>query len=192
MEYLKKACTSLFRDYAKECVLDISFPIEGVEFDSLKTSRIVFSKEVWSMIQNIALTTQVDEKEIGFLLYGKEFLPNQVYLSKIVLSEAPLKSITAEFGKVITEELHQIIDENLDQRLVVVHGHSHPKISNKYSCFSLGDLSSYVELTESVLDFKEKNVQLVGCLVLPEGTIDFIYYNPEDEKFYKFDIIEVE
>ena len=144
------------------------------------------------MIQNIALTTQVDEKEIGFLLYGKEFLPNQVYLSKIVLSDAPLKSITAEFGKEITEELHQIIDENLDQRLVVVHGHSHPKISSKYSCFSLGDLSSYVELTESVIDFKEKNVQLVGCLVLPEGTINFIYYNPEDDKFYKFDIIEVE
>ncbi len=192
MDYLAFALSSLEEHYHHTFVKDVSTPIEGVSLDALKTSRIVFQKEVWERLQNIALTTQVDEKEIGFLLYGKEFLPNQVYFFDIVLSDAPLKSIVAEFDPVTCQELQDVIERNLDARTVVAHGHSHPKINEKYSFFSLGDFASYVELTKTVPDFQSKDMQLVGCLVTPDTPIQFAYFNPADDKFYCFQTIEVE
>jgi len=190
--FLEKTIESLQKYYQKSFPLQSNAPIEEVSFEHLQNSRIVFQKEVWEMIQNIALTTQVDTKEIGFLMYGKEFLPNQVYFNKIILSDAPLKSIETEFGQGITEDLKTKIDENLDERTVVAHGHSHPKISEKYQYFSLGDLASYYELTEAVPDFQSKEMQLVGCLITPDLPIQFAYYNPADNKFYDFETIEVE
>ena len=191
-EYLDRARQSLFDFYQVNYPVDKNIAVKDICFDHLKNSRIIFKREIWESIQNISLTTQVDEKEIGFLLYGKEFLPNQVYFHQIVLSDAPLKSIETEFGKEITEDLKVRIEENLDERTVVAHGHSHPKISVDYGFFSLGDFSSYVELTMKVLDFRNKNMQLVGCLVTPDLPVLFIYFNPADGKFYDFSSIEVE
>lgn len=190
--FLDKTVQSLQQHYNINIINERTIPVEEITFDHLKNSRVVFRKEVWEMIENIALTTQVDRKEIGFLLYGKEFLPNQVYFYKIAISDAPLKSIETEFGQKITEELKQTISENLDERTVVAHGHSHPKISEKYQYFSLGDLTCLYELTEKVPDFLKKEMQLVGCLVTPDKPIQFMYYNPDDHKFYDFERIEIE
>ncbi len=191
-EFLEKTIKSLEEQYQVSLEKEPNAAIDQISFEHLKNSQVVFNKDVWSMIQNIALTTQVDAKEIGFLLYGKEFLPNQVYFSKIVVSDAPLKSIETVFDEEITTDLKMKIDENLDNRIVVAHGHSHPKISPKYQYFSLGDLASYYELTEEVPDFKSKEMQLVGCLVTPDLPIQFVYYNPENNKFLDFEKIEVE
>lgn len=190
--YLEETILSFQRHYGVQFPLDGHVAIEEVSLEYLKNSRIVFQKEIWEGIQNIALTTQVDTKEVGFLLYGKEFLPNQVYLNKIVLSDAPLKSIETEFGEGATEDLLTRIEENLDERTVVVYGHSHPKISEKYAYFSLGDLASLYELTETVPDFERKDMQLIGCLITPDTPVQFIYYNPADEKFYDFEKVEIE
>lgn len=190
--FLDKTIESILKHYNILLENDRSVPVENISLDHLKNSRVVFKQEVWAVLQNIALTTQVDKKEIGFLLYGKEFLPNQVYFNKIILSNAPLKSIQTEFDQEITEHLKQSIDENLDERTVVAHGHSHPKISEKYEFFSVGDLACLYELTENVHDFKDKTMQLVGCLVTPDRPIQLMYYNPADCKFYDMERIEIE
>jgi len=191
MDYLNIAKESLKKYYGLDLVEDEVNSVD-ISFDFLKTSRVVFSKSCWEVIQNIMITTQVDEKEIGFLLVGKEFLPNQVYFSEVRLSDAPLKSNVTDFGEEITSFLKMMIDENLDVRKVIAHGHSHPKTSSFYQNFSLQDLASYVGLTESVEDFKVKNMQLVGCLVLPDGQVKFAYFNPADNKFYGFESVEIE
>ncbi len=191
MNFLEIARLSLEGNYGLTLPSDASVAI-NVDFDHLKTSRVVFSEFVFAKLQNIAFTTQVDAKEIGFLLYGKEFLPNQVYFYKISFSDAPLKSVVAEFGDAITKELEEVIDANLDARTVVAHGHSHPKLSSSYRSFSLGDLAAYIELTERVEDFKIKDMQLVGCLVTPDAPVKFAYFNPADDKFYDFCEVEVE
>lgn len=191
-QFINLTIESLEKNYGVELSNERNQAVNQITFDHLKNSRIVFQKEVWAMLQNIALTTQVDAKEVGFLLYGKEFLPNQVYFNKIVLSESPLKSIETEFDSKITEELKTTIDENLDERKVVAHGHSHPKLSEKYEYFSIGDLAGYYELTEMVPEFKNKDMQLVGCLVTPDFPVQFMYYNPADNKFYDFESIEIE
>ncbi len=192
VNYLDKTIVSFQKHYQVGFAMDVNTAIEGISLEHLKNSRVVFQKEVWERIQNIALTTQIDTKEVGFLLYGKEFLPNQVYLNKLVLSDAPLKSIETEFGKLATEDFLMRIDENLDERTVVVYGHSHPKITEKYQYFSLQDLANLYELTEEITDFQTKNMQLIGCLVTPDVPVQFIYYNPADEKFYDFERIEIE
>lgn len=190
-EYITNTLKSLKETYNIELDNNLNTPID-IEWEHLKNSRIVIKKEVWEALQNIALTTQIDTKEVGFLLYGKEFLPNQVYINDIELSTSPLKSIEVEFDKDITENLKTKIDENLDERTLVAHGHSHPKISDDYDKFSLKDLSNLVELTYQVEDFKTKEMQLIGCLVTPDLPIKFIYYNPENNKFLDFERIEIE
>lgn len=189
--YITKTIESLKLTYEINIENQITAPID-ISWESLKNGRVVIKKEVWEMLQNIAITTQVDTKEIGFLLYGKEFLPNQVYINKILLSDAPLKSIETEFDKEITEDLKEKIDENLDDRTLVAYGHSHPKISEYYDKFSLKDLANLVELTEKVEDFKNKEMQLIGCLVTPDLPIQFIYYSPDKNKFVDFEIVEIE
>lgn len=190
-EYIIKTIKSLKENYNVELNDNLNTPID-IEWEHLKNSRIVIKKEVWEALQNVALTTQIDTKEVGFLLYGKEFLPNQVYINNIELSSSPLKSIEVEFDKEITENLKIKIDENLDERTLVAHGHSHPKISENYDKFSLKDLSNLVELTEKVEDFKTKEMQLIGCLITPDLPLKFIYYNPENNKFLDFERIEIE
>ena len=185
-EYVLKTIESLKETYNIESIDNLNAPID-LELEHLKNSRIVIKKEVWEALQNVALTTQIDTKEVGFLLYGKEFLPNQVYINNIELSSSPLKSIEVEFDKEITENLKIKIDENLDERTLVAHGHSHPKISENYDKFSLKDLSNLVELTEKVEDFKTKEMQLIGCLITPDLPLKFIYYNPENNKFLDFE-----
>lgn len=191
MDYLNITKESLKKYYGLDLVKDEVNSVD-IDFDFLSTSRIVFNRSVWETLQNIMITTQVDTKEIGFLLVGKEFLPNQVYFSEVILSDAPLKSNVTDFGEEITYFLKTVIDENLDIRCVIAHGHSHPNISEFYQNFSLKDLAGLVELTFSVEDFKLKNMQLVGCLVLPEREVKFVYFNPSDNKFYRFKNIEVE
>lgn len=190
-DYVVKTIESLRKNYNIDLDDSLNGPID-VEWNHLKNSRVVIKKEVWSSLQNVALTTQIDTKEVGFLLYGKEFLPNQVYINDIVLSHSPLKSIETEFDEEVTLDLKTRIDENLDARTVVIHGHTHPKISNHYDKFSLKDLSNLVELTEKVEDFKIKEMQLVGCLLIPDLPIKFIYYNPENDNFFDFGRIEIE
>lgn len=190
-EYITNTIKSLKETYNIELDNNLNTPID-IEWEHLKNSRIVIKKEVWEALQNIALTTQIDTKEVGFLLYGKEFLPNQVYINNIELSTSPLKSIKVEFDQNITENLKIKIEENLDERTLVAHGHSHPKISDDYDKFSLKDLSNLVELTYQVEDFKTKEMQLIGCLVTPDLPIKFIYYNPETNKFLDFERIEIE
>ena len=177
--FLDKTIESILKHYNILLENDRSVPVENISLDHLKNSRVVFKQEVWAVLQNIALTTQVDKKEIG-------------YFNKIILSNAPLKSIQTEFDQEITEHLKQSIDENLDERTVVAHGHSHPKISEKYEFFSVGDLACLYELTENVHDFKDKTMQLVGCLVTPDRPIQLMYYNPADCKFYDMERIEIE
>lgn len=178
--------TSLKRDYNYEVDDELdNDPIE-IEFEELENSRIVLSDNVKEMFNNIKLTTIIDKKEIGFIAYGMEYLDNQVLLNEIILSDAQLKSETTEFGPLITEQLQRRINFNIDEREVVCYGHSHPNISDEYNCFSLGDLVAIRNLTLKNEEFINKDMQLIACLISDD--YKFIYYNPDDDKFYKINV----
>lgn len=186
MNSVESVIESLKRDYSY--IVDNDFdnePIE-IEFDKLENSRIVLSDKVKEIFKNISLTTLIDKKEIGFLAYGMEYLDNQVVLEEVIISDALLKSEVTEFGPLITEQLKRRINSVVDDREVVCFGHSHPNISDEYNCFSLGDLVSVRDLTLKNNEFKNKDMQLIACLI--SDNYKFIYYNPDDDKFYKIEM----
>lgn len=186
MNSVESVIESLKRDY--NYTVDNEYdnePIE-IEFDKLENSRIVLSDKVKEIFKNISLTTIVDKKEIGFLAYGMEYLDNQVVLEEVILSDALLKSEVTEFGPLITEQLKRRINSVIDDREVVCFGHSHPNISDEYNCFSLGDLVSVRDLTLKNKEFKDKDMQLIACLISDD--YKFIYYNPDDDKFYRIEM----
>ena len=186
MNSVESVIESLKRDY--NYIVEDDYdnePIE-IEFDRLENSRIVLSDKVKEIFKNISLTTIVDKKEIGFLAYGMEYLDNQVVLEEVIISDALLKSEVTEFGPLITEQLKRRINSVVDDREVVCFGHSHPNISDEYNCFSLGDLVSVRDLTLKNKEFIDKDMQLIACLI--SDYYKFIYYNPDDDKFYRIDM----
>lgn len=185
MSRIKEVINSLKRDYNVIFDEDGNYPVE-IDFEKLENSRIVLSDNVKETLNNIMLTTITDNKEIGFICYGMEYIENQVILDEIIISDSLLKSEVTEFGPIITEQLKRKINSNVDDRTVVCLGHSHPKISEDYEYFSLTDLSSLMELTLKKEEFKNKDMQLIGCLISKD--IKFAYYNPDDDKFYKMTI----
>lgn len=187
MNSVESVIESLKRDYNYIVNIDKgeNYPVE-IEFDKLNNSRIVLSDKVKEKFKNISLTTIVDKKEIGFFAYGMEYLDNQVVLNEVMVSDGLLKSDVTEFGPIITEQLKRRINSVVDNREVVCFGHSHPNISNEYNCFSLGDLVGIRNLTLKNNEFKNKDMQLIACLISDD--YKFIYYNPDDDKFYKIDM----
>ena len=186
MNSVESVIESLKRDY--NYIIDDDYdnePIE-IEFEKLENSRIVLSDKVKEIFKNISLTTLIDKKEIGFLAYGMEYLDNQVVLEEVIISDALLKSEVTEFGPLITEQLKRRINSVVDDREVVCFGHSHPNISDEYNCFSLSDLVSVRDLTLKNKEFIDKDMQLIACLISDD--YKFIYYNPDDDKFYRIEM----
>lgn len=187
MNSVNQVIEGLKRDYNYS--VDIRYgensPIE-IDFDKLDNSRIVLSDKVKEIFNNISLTTVIDKKEIGFLAYGMEYLDNQVLLDEVIKSDALLRSDVTEFGPLITEQLKRRINSSVDNREVVCFGHSHPKISEHYNYFSLGDLVGVRDLTLRFNEFKNKDMQLIACLISED--YKFVYYNPDDDKFYKIEM----
>ena len=186
MNSVESVIESLKRDY--NYIIDDDYdnePIE-IEFEKLENSRIVLSDKVKEIFKNISLTTLIDKKEIGFFAYGMEYLDNQVVLEEVIISDALLKSEVTEFGPLITEQLKRRINSVVDDREVVCFGHSHPNISDEYNCFSLGDLVSVRDLTLKNKEFIDKDMQLIACLISDD--YKFIYYNPDDDKFYRIEM----
>lgn len=186
--YLEMTKKSLEDQYQIDLIEDNTTPIL-IDLDTMPDNEVIINDDVKSILRNLIITTQVDKKEIGFIIYGKEISHNHVVLNKIEVSDGDLSSFKVNFGEEVTRHLKEVIDENLDERTVVVHGHTHPKVTDYYMNFSLGDLASYMEFTNTIIDFKEKNMQLIGMILLPDGQIKIAYYNPFDNRFYKMDNI---
>lgn len=191
MTFLEKTYKSLQSNYNFDGIVNEHTPV-NVNFLEMPDNKVIINKEVIEEIKQIGRITFEEKKEIGFILYGKEFEHNKVYINNISISDGNLDNMSVIFGDNITKELETVIDENLDVKTVVVHSHSHPDISNSYKCFSLGDLSSYLEFTLKIEDFKVKNMQLIGCLLTDIDNLKFIYYNPYDDNFYEMKNIIIE
>ena len=86
----------------------------------------------------------------------------------------------------IINNLQNKISGNLNSGLVVCHGHSHPPIGNFHQNFSLGDLTTYMEINEDNSAFRNRQVELMGFLVTSTGDINFIFYDNVVQNFYRF------
>lgn len=83
-------------------------------------------------------------------------------------------------------DLQNRINGNLNNGLVVCHGHLHPPIGNFHQNFSLGDFTSFMQMNEDNPVFKNRQVELISCLVTSTGDINFVFYDNAKENFYRF------
>lgn len=92
----------------------------------------------------------------------------------------------ASFNDTMINDLQNRINGNLNNGLVVCHGHSHPPIGNFHQNFSLGDFTSYMQMNEDNPVFKNRQVELTSCLVTSTGDINFVFYDNANQNFYRF------
>lgn len=76
-----------------------------------------------------------------------------------------IQNASASFNQSMINDLQNRINENLNNGFVVCHGHSHPPIGGFHQNFSLGDFTSFMQMNEDNLVFKNRQVELTSCLV---------------------------
>ena len=151
-------------------------------------SKIILSENVYKKLMNdIKDVTILKEKEIPFFLYGEEVEKNTIFFKNYYISkENNLVSDEADFSKDMIADLQDKIKKNINNSFVVCHGHSHPLIGAFHQNFSLGDFTTYMEMNQKNEVFREKKIELVGCVVTTTGDINFVFYDNKKQNFYRF------
>lgn len=165
---------------------DEETPINKDIINDMPKAKIILTREVYNWLLAIQEATLSSDKEFPFLLYGYEREKNQIEFSDIMPFSSNRQSRVAVFDSNMQQDLQNKINANKNRNFVVCHGHSHPLKGNFYENFSLGDFMAYMEMNESNGVFKNKEVELTGCVVTPSGDINFVYYDNHVKNFYRF------
>lgn len=161
-------------------------PINSEILNDMPSQKIILSWDVYQYLLAISEVTNETLQEFPFFLYGKETSLNQIEFNEFISSSKDRQNTAASFNQTMLESLQKKIDENSHNGLVVCHGHSHPPIGNFHQNFSLGDFISFMEMNEENPVFKNREVELVGCLVTSSQDINFVFYDNRFQNFYRF------
>lgn len=161
-------------------------PINSDIINNMPNAQIVLSEEVYQMLLAIKEVTNETNQEFPFFLYGKEVGNNQIEFTEFMSASNNRQNAEASFNETMINNLQNRINGNLNNGLVVCHGHSHPPIGNFHQNFSLGDFTSFMQMNEDNPVFKNRQVELTSCLVTSTGDINFVFYDNANENFYRF------
>lgn len=161
-------------------------PINSDIVNNMPNAQIVLSEQVYEMLLAIQEATNSTNQEFPFFLYGKEIGNNQIEFTEFMSASNNRQTIEANFNQTMINNLQNRINGNLNNGLVVCHGHSHPPIGNFHQNFSLGDFTSFMQMNEENPVFKNRQVELTSCLVTSTGDINFIFYDNTNQNFYRF------
>ena len=112
----------------------------------MPSEKIILSWDVYQYLLAISEVTNETLQEFPFFLYGKETSSNQIEFNELITSSKDRQNISASFNQIMIESLQKKIAENIQNGLVVCHGHSHPPIGSFHQNFSLGDFTSFMEM----------------------------------------------
>lgn len=160
-------------------------PINSDIVNNMPSSQIILSEEVYEMLLAVQDVTNSTNQEFPFFLYGTE-ANNNIEFTEFVSSSNDRQNTAASFNQTMLSNLQNKVNGNLNNGLVVCHGHSHPPIGNFHQNFSLGDFTSYIQMNQDNPVFKNKQVELTSCLVTSTGDINFVFYDNVSENFYRF------
>ncbi|MBE6152723.1 MAG: hypothetical protein E7166_00655 [Firmicutes bacterium] len=161
-------------------------PINSDIINNMPNASIVLSEQVYEMLLAVQEATISTNQEFPFFLYGKETGNNQIEFTEFMSASNNRQNAAASFNQTMLNNLQSRINGNLNNGLVVCHGHSHPPIGNFHQNFSLGDFTSYMEMNQENSVFKNKQVELTSCLVTSTGDINFVFYDNANQNFYRF------
>lgn len=161
-------------------------PINSDIIIDMPSSKIILSEQVYEMLLAIQDVTNETSQEFPFFLYGKETANNQIEFTEFISSSNNRQSVEASFNQDMINNLQNRITGNTNNGLVVCHGHSHPPIGNFHQNFSLGDFTSYIQMNQDNPVFRNRQVELISCLVTSTGDINFVFYDNINDNFYRF------
>lgn len=161
-------------------------PINSDIVNNMPNAQIVLSEQVYEMLLAIQEATNSTNQEFPFFLYGKEVGNNRIEFTEFMSASNNRQNAEASFNDTMINNLQNRINGNLNNGLVVCHGHSHPPIGNFHQNFSLGDFTSFMQMNEENPVFKNRQVELTSCLVTSTGDINFVFYDNANQNFYRF------
>lgn len=161
-------------------------PINSSLITNMPNAQIILSEEVYKMLLAVKDVTNSTNQEFPFLLYGKEIADNVIEFDEFISSSNNRQNTEANFNQAMINDLQNKINSNLNCGFVVCHGHSHPAIGNFHQNFSLGDFASYMQMNLENPVFKNKQIELISCLVTSSGNINFVFYDNINNNFYRF------
>lgn len=166
-------------------------PINSDIINNMPNAQIILSEEVYEMLLAVQDATISANREYPFFLYGRETKNNQIEFTEFISASSNRQSTEANFNQTMINNLQNRIKGNLNNGLVVCHGHSHPPIGNFHQNFSLGDFTSFMQMNEENPVFKNRQVELTVCLVTSTGDINFVFYDNANKNFYRITNIVV-
>ena len=161
-------------------------PINSDIINYMPNAEIILNEQVYEMLLAVQDVTNETNQEFPFFLYGKEISNNQIEFTEFISSSNNRQNAEASFNQTMINNLQNRINGNLNNGLVVCHGHSHPPIGGFHQNFSLGDFISYMQMNQDNSVFKNKQVELTSCLVTSTGDINFVFYDNQSDNFYRF------
>ena len=161
-------------------------PINSQIINDMPSSQILLSEDVYEALLATQDVTNETLKEIPFFLYGQEIGSNSIEFTEYISASTNRENTSATFNTEMINNLSNKINGSLNNGLVVSHGHSHPPIGDYNENFSLGDFASYMYMNLENPVFKNRQVELTGCLLTPSGDINFVFYDNINQNFYRF------
>ncbi len=158
-------------------------PINDELLSVIPGGTVILAPEVYEAMRALGEATGESRKEFPFFLFGHEIDDNVVFFDEFFSQSSKREETSAHFSPAMVDYLSKKL---MTGNLVVCHGHSHPPIGQFYHYFSLGDFGAYVKMTEENNVFRNKEAQLMGCMVDCDGEFKFVHYDMEQENFYRF------
>ena len=121
-------------------------PINSAILNDMPSEKIILSWDAYQHLLAISEVTNETLQEFPFFLYGKETSSNQIEFNELITSSKDRQNTSVSFNQIMIESLQKKIAENIQNGLVVCHGHSHPPIGSFHQNFSLGDFTSFMEM----------------------------------------------
>ena len=161
-------------------------PINSDIINDMPDAKIVLTEEIYDTLLGIQDVTNLEYKEFPFFLYGREVANNVIEFDSFITSGSNRQSTVASFDQNMINDLQNKVKDNLNNGFVVCHGHSHPPIGDFHKNFSLGNFVTYMQMNQDNPVFRNKQVELTGCLVTSTGDINFVFYDNINNNFYRF------
>ena len=163
-----------------------SCPINSAIINDMPRGEVILSEQVYEMLMDVVDVSNTDVVEVPFFLFGTEISGNVIEFNEFMSSSRDRQSSAASFNDEMVNYLEQRLNGGFHNGLVACHGHTHPPVGTFYQNFSLGDLTTYMQMNEENEVFKNRKVELVGCLVTSTWDVNFVFYDNRKQDFYRF------
>lgn len=165
-------------------------PINPLYLENIDPKHsVVLTNEVYETLEVIEDYNFRNKKEVPFILYGKETRGGAILFNDIDCDFRKLKDDNATFENIYEYCYLKIRRFSIDKERnkVICIGHTHPFSGNKVALnYSLTDFMSHVKFCEyPIFKDSEYNNKIFSLMKSVTEDYNFVYYNPNNNRFYK-------